>query len=80
MRTLGMNELLLIDHLYFLEFFGIFSCRQDNFLYKYMDATSLRANLCDVLKESVKSNPILQDKLKFPAMDKSRLLTILKKM
>ncbi|XP_050268413.1 topless-related protein 4 isoform X2 [Quercus robur] len=53
---------------------------QDNFLYEYMDAASLRANLCDVLKESVKSNPILQDKLKFPAMDKSRLLTILKKI
>ncbi|KAK7834578.1 topless-related protein 4 [Quercus suber] len=54
--------------------------RQDNFLYNYMDAASLRTNLCDVLKESVKSNPILQDKLKFPAMDKSRLLTILKKI
>lgn len=75
-----MNEIMLINHLYFLEFVGCFSCRQDNFLYKYMDAESLRANLCDVLKESVKSNPILQDKLKFPAMDKSRLLTILKKM
>lgn len=53
---------------------------QNNSLYKDMDAASSRANLYDFLKRSFESNPILQDKLMFPNMDKSRLLSIIKQI
>lgn len=51
---------------------------QNKLLYEYIGTASARENLCDVLKGLIKNNPVFQDKLKSPTMDKSRLLTIIK--
>ncbi|KAL5853214.1 hypothetical protein ACOSQ3_008332 [Xanthoceras sorbifolium] len=37
-----------------------------------------RDHFCDAIKLLIEQNPILKDKIKFPSMDKSRLLTLIK--
>lgn len=52
--------------------------REDEQLSWHTKATSARAKLHDDLKLLVKENPILQDKLIFPIVNNSALLSLIK--
>lgn len=49
-----------------------------DYLSNLTDASSVRADLLDGRNRLISKYPILQDKIKFPCMNKSRLLTIIK--
>ncbi|KAJ4707877.1 Topless-related protein 4 [Melia azedarach] len=60
------------------ELFALKDLREDEQLSWHTKATSARAKLHDDLKLLVKENPILQDKLIFPIVNNSALLSLIK--
>ncbi|KAJ7958782.1 Topless-related protein [Quillaja saponaria] len=53
---------------------------ETEFSSKYVSTESVKADFSDGLNQIIGKYPILQDKIKFPSMQKSRLLTIIKQI
>ncbi|KAK3195059.1 hypothetical protein Dsin_026369 [Dipteronia sinensis] len=76
------NELKLFSVVTLAELIALKDLRHDSIsctlqLSSYMNVTSTRAEFRDFLKQMIKRNPILQDKLEFPSVEESALLSLI---
>ncbi|KAK4848242.1 hypothetical protein QYF36_010699 [Acer negundo] len=59
------------------KYFEALDRKNERQLSSYMNVTSTRAEFRDFLKQMIKRNPILQDKLEFPSVEESALLSLI---
>ncbi|KAK2650612.1 hypothetical protein Ddye_018101 [Dipteronia dyeriana] len=80
------NELKLFSVVTLAELLALKDLRHDSIsctlknerqLSSYMNVTSTRDEFRDFLKQMIKRNPILQDKLEFPSVEESALLSLI---